>query len=120
MAGMPLFGLALLIGLALPSPSAEAADGEELFLETKCNKCHEVKSLDIEFLPPEEEDEARTIIDLSKSGEGRDAEWVTKWLNRKLEKASVKTAGKMIKHKKKWKGTDEDLAVLTEWLLTLK
>ncbi len=89
-----------------------AGSGKDIFLKSKCSKCHTITSQGIERegtaptsgkLPP----------DLSGVGLKHNAEWMEKWLLKEQE-----MNGK--KHLKKFSGSDEELESLTNWLATLK
>lgn len=82
--------------------------GKEIFLNTKCNTCHAIKSQDITSK------QADKYPDLSNFGNaGYSNEDVIKYLNRELD-----IKGK--KHPVKFKGGEEELTELVTWLLTLK
>ncbi|HXO18286.1 MAG TPA: c-type cytochrome [Thermoanaerobaculia bacterium] len=100
-------GLAAVVVTALAAGEPTDA-GKAVFLKEKCGLCHAVKSQGLE----------RTLKtskakDLSNVGVEREAAWIEKWL--KHEEA---IDGK--KHEKVWKGSDQDLANLIQWLGTLK
>lgn len=101
---------AILIGAA-SSPST-GKPGKSLFLDNKCQQCHSVESLGITRngeAPP-----GKLPPDLSGVGLRRTPDWISKW----LMKEEKNTEGK--KHLKKWKGSEEDLATISNWLATLK
>ncbi len=92
--------------------------GQQVFVAQKCQMCHTVFSAGIgeppaEDAKEEEEEEAEGPPDLSLAGTGRTAEWLSLFLQKK-EALNEK------KHMMKFKGTDEELAVLANWILTLK
>ncbi len=109
--------------LALPALGEEAKKddvkipaGQQVFMDAKCNMCHTVYSAGIGEPPTEDAEEAgqqEGPPDLSTAGAERDAEWLSLFLQKK-EMLHDK------KHMKRFKGSDEDLAALVEWLLTLK
>lgn len=110
----------LLAFLASNAGAADAvAPGQDIFIKNKCSQCHTITALKITKEEGAEEEEAVEgeekvdPPDLSDVGKNRTAEWITKW-----EKKEEKNKGR--KHKKKWKGTDEDLKTLADWLATLK
>lgn len=89
-------------------------DAKELFIKYKCNKCHSIKALDIKPLESALK-KKKEIRDLSGVGLKRtDPEWIKKWLRKEVKNEDGK------KHKKKWKGTDEELDKVANWLVTLK
>ena len=90
--------------------------GQKVFTEAKCQMCHTVFAAGIGEPPAEdaeETEEASGPPDLSQVGAGTTAEWLSLFLQKK-ETLNDK------KHMKKFKGSDEDLAALVDWLLTLK
>ena len=106
----------LLIGLTLSAAalasvafSDDVPAGQAAFLENKCNTCHSVDSAG--------------IAKKSKKMKGRDLSDVgnriesTEWLNGFLLKEQEKDGNK---HKKTWKGTDEELDAIIEWIAGLK
>lgn len=97
--------LAAAAAITLAAAPAEAADGKAVFLAEKCNLCHAVSSAGIEATT---KSEAMKGPDLSTTGP-HDAAALAKYL--KQEEA---VDGK--KHKKGFKGTDEDLQALIAWL----
>ena len=108
-----LFGLVAAAALVAFVPAtALAGGGKDVFLANKCNKCHAVKAQGIDLLKPKKNDH-----DLSKVGANHDAKWIEGWLKREVTK---KKGDKEVHHKKKWKGSDGDLATLVKWLAGLK
>ncbi|GBD03236.1 hypothetical protein HRbin19_00517 [bacterium HR19] len=92
---------------------AYAKTEKEIFIENKCNKCHSVKAQEIEPLPKSLKED-KEIHDLSGVGVKRDADWIKKWLKKEVANEEGK------KHKEKWKGSDEDLDTLANWLAKQK
>ena len=91
-------------------------EGQPAFLEKKCNLCHTVVAAGIGEPREESEQGDSDVIfppDLSTVGSVREAEWLTLYLAKK------ETIDER-KHVKRFKGTDEDLAALVDWLLTFK
>jgi mono/diheme cytochrome c family protein len=88
------------------SIQAAPQDGKKLFTEKKCQSCHTVTSEGIES-------KKKDASDVSNVGAEHNAEFLAKYLLKK-----EKIDGK--EHKAAWKGTDEELKTLTEWLATLK
>ncbi len=92
--------------------------GQQVFVAQKCQMCHTVYSAGIgeppaEDAKEEEEEAAAGPPDLSLAGTGRTAEWLSLFLQKK-EALNEK------KHMMTFKGADEELAALVNWLLTLK
>ena len=93
-----------------PSATADELDGKALFTDThKCNMCHAVPAADIE---------AKTTSDKMKGGD----------LGGKVEVELAKMAAYLRKeadldgksHKKPFKGTDEELQAIIDWLGSLE
>jgi mono/diheme cytochrome c family protein len=90
--------------------------GQKVFTEAKCTMCHTVFSAGIGEMPETDEEKEKALDgppDLSMTGKGRTAEWMTLFLQ-KEETLNDK------KHGMKFMGKDEDLGTLVEWLMTLK
>ncbi|HOK14308.1 MAG TPA: c-type cytochrome [Candidatus Kapabacteria bacterium] len=85
----------------------EAKDGKTVFTEQKCDMCHSINSLGIASK------KKSGAIDLSNAAVEGDAEFFAKYLKKETD-----LKGK--KHPAQFKGSDEDLTILTEWLTTLK
>ena len=104
-----------IILLAFTGSSFALADGAKIFTDNKCNSCHSIDAAKIKVVIEEgAEKQARTPPDLSGAGKDGDAAQFTDWLLKK-DKGKHKKL-----HMKKFKGSDEDLKVLTEWLASLK
>lgn len=58
--------------------------------------------------------EKKEITDLSSVGIKRDAEWLKKFQKKEISNEEGK------KHKEKWKGTDEDMEQIVNWIITLR
>lgn len=95
-----------LYGFAFTIADDKSDDGKKVFVDNKCNMCHTVTSAGIESKKSD-------AVDLSTVGKDRTVEFLTKYL-KKEAKLNDKD------HKSSYKGTDEDLAKLVEWLSTLK
>jgi len=107
------------------------ADGKQLFLDNKCNKCHE--GAGITKLPKEAGDEAEaedaeeegkkvdpTKIDEIKAELLKDhgtPEAAKAFVPAYLAKEQANKDGR--KHKKKFKGTKEEATTIADWLLSL-
>ncbi len=117
----------LCLALALPVLAEESKKddatpdttpaGQQVFVAQKCQMCHTVYSAGIGEPPAEdakkEEEEAEGPPDLSLAGTGRTAEWLSLFLQKK-EALNEK------KHMMTFKGADEELTTLANWILTLK
>jgi mono/diheme cytochrome c family protein len=98
----------VLVGLGAPVLQADG-DGKAAFLENKCNTCHSVDSQEIA-----KKSEKMKGPDLSNAGnDAKDAAWLKGFLLKEIEKEDKA-------HKKAWKGTDEQLDAIVEWLMSLK
>ena len=86
------------------------ADGKKTFVDLKCTSCHSVKAQGIEGKATDPSDK---IVDLSKVGAERNADWIKKYLNKEVD-----IKGK--KHKKAFKGSPAELNDLATWLAGLK
>ena len=85
--------------------SGESLDGKEIFLAQKCNLCHSVSTAGIEATTKSEKLRGPDLVDLD-----RDAEWLAGWLKKEIELNGQK-------HKKEFKGSEEELDALIAWLL---
>ena len=113
MTRVPVAGVAAILVAAVLSAGPARADdpaGQQAFLANKCNLCHSVDKLEI----------ARTSTsdkmkgpDLSTTGDDLDLEWAVKFLKKEVE-----LEGSL--HKKEFKGTDEELQQIVQWLGTLR
>jgi hypothetical protein len=95
-----------LYGFAFTIADEKSDDGKKVFVDNKCNMCHTVTVAGIESKKSD-------ATDLSVVGKDRTTEFLTKYL-KKEAKLDDKD------HKSSFKGTDEDLAKLVDWLSTLK
>lgn len=95
-----------LYGFAFTIADDKSDDGKKVFVDNKCNMCHTVTNAGIESKKSD-------AVDLSTVGKDRTVEFLTKYL-KKEAKLNDKD------HKASYKGTEEDLAKLVEWLSTLK
>lgn len=102
--------LAASVVAALLAAPVAAADGQTLFVETfKCNQCHSVPAADIEAKITSEKMKGpdlggKLAVDAAKIGE---------FLRQKIELDGAK-------HKKGFKGTDEELKAILDWLGSLE
>jgi len=95
-----------LYGFAFTIADQSSDDGKKVFVDNKCNMCHIVKSAGIESKKSD-------AVDLSTVGKDKTVEFLTKYL-KKEAKLNEKD------HKSSFKGSEEDLTKLVEWLSTLK
>jgi mono/diheme cytochrome c family protein len=104
---------ALALGLAVAGASARADEmtsGEQLFRSKGCATCHSVAAAGIEakvkkgpLVGPE----------LPEAIAGQGGDWVRDFLKQRVAAADGK------KHRKAFKGSDEELSALVQWLLSL-
>ncbi len=128
-----LLGWSLFYLMNLQTAYSADLSGKDIFLgknqEFKCNSCHTVKSQGIvKVKVAEEEEEGEEIAgeekveppDLSDVCSKKDSkiECTEDFLDKFLRKQIANTKG--AKHKKRFKGTDEERKALIEWLMTLK
>ena len=95
-----------LFAFAFSFSQDKGLDGKTVFVDSKCTTCHSVTSMDI----TSKKDEA---FDLSNAGALGDADLMKSYL---LKEAKVNDKD----HKLKFKGSDEELKALVDWLMTLK
>lgn len=101
-----IIAIVALYGFAFTLSTNDDPAGKKLFVDNKCNMCHTVKSAAIESKKSD-------ATDLSNVGAEMKSEDIVKYL-----KKEMKLNGK--DHKTAFKGSDEDLKKLVEWLSTLK
>jgi mono/diheme cytochrome c family protein len=110
-------GMALICATAAPAKAEDAA-GLKLFKQGKCVQCHSIDALKITKVKSDGDDDDAVLDengkkidppDLSGVGKDHDAAWFAKWLKKEVEVDGHK-------HKKKYKGSEDDLKVITEWI----
>lgn len=94
-----------LYGFAYSIPS-EDAPGKKVFVDNKCTMCHSVEAAQITS-------KKKDASDLSKLSADMTEEFLTKYL-----KKEESIDGK--KHKATFKGTEEELKQMVDWLITFK
>lgn len=102
-----VLGIVALYGFAYAGPSAELA-GKKVFIDAKCGVCHSVDKAGIEL-----KTKKKNIPDLSTVGATVKPEVLKKYIM-KQEKINDKN------HPTAFKGSDEDLTKLVQWLSSLK
>jgi hypothetical protein len=120
-----LFFVILALAIGLVPVLAVAADveaeekpveltGKTVFVESKCAMCHTVFAEGIGEAPEEgaEAEESDAPPDLSTVGASRKLDWLHLFL---VEKEKIDG----VKHMMGFKGTEEEWAVLSSWLLSL-
>lgn len=95
-----------LFAIAFSFAQDKGIDGKNIFIDAKCNNCHTATSMDI----TSKKDDA---TDLSNVGTVGDAQLIKSYL---LKEAKINDK----EHKTKFKGTEEELNNLVNWLFTLK
>jgi mono/diheme cytochrome c family protein len=95
-----------LYGFAYAIADNDEPAGKKLFIDNKCNMCHTVKLVGIES----KKSDASDIKTLDKE---KSTEFWMQYLMKK-EKLNGKD------HKTAFKGSEEDLAKIVEWLLTIE
>ena len=97
------------------SLAQDQAAAVAIFIEHECQGCHSVQiakiDLDIGDLEPDEIDE--DAPDLSGVGLKHEIDWLKLYLKKKNKQNDEK-------HEKKFRGTDEEFEVLTNWLVSMK
>lgn len=115
---------AALLALAISPVAGTQDEAMKIFNDNDCADCHNVSAVGIGELPAVAEaeddgwddgwdDDEAGPPDLSNVGAVADAEWISKWLKKKIDLAGNK-------HPERFEGSDEDLATLTLWLQSLK
>jgi hypothetical protein len=95
-----------LFAFAFSFSQDQKLDGKQIFMDNKCNNCHTVVSMEI----TSKKDNA---VDLSNAGLKGNAELIKSFL---LKESKINDK----EHKMKFKGNDDELNTLVNWLLTLK
>jgi hypothetical protein len=101
-----VFTIVFLFGFTYSINGNSEPDGKQIFVDKKCSSCHTVTSANITS-------KKKDASDLSNAGAAGDAEFMAKYLTKK-EKIDDKV------HKAPWKGTEQELKTVSEWLVSLK
>lgn len=107
---LPTLTLTLAAAASLALPAGAALDGKAIFLAQKCNLCHGIAAAGIT-----QTSDKMKAPDLSGKVKAADAPKLIKFL-RKLEPGGEKNK----KHAKEFKGTDEEIQAVLDWLATQK
>jgi cytochrome c551/c552 len=100
----------LLLGL-LTIALSKVKSGKTIFInQQKCNRCHSVPTQGIEAKTRSDRLKGPDLVNLA--GKYR-AGWIGRYLKKKVEKNGKK-------HPTSFKGTDEELQALVDWLLEQK
>ncbi len=102
--------LALAAAASPALPAGAALDGKAIFLAQKCNLCHGVSAAGV--TPTSQKVKAPDLTGMVKAA---DAPKLIKYL-RKLELGGEKNK----KHVKEFKGTDEEIQAVLDWLVAQK
>ena len=106
-------GIVSLCLVAVSATAEEEGDlpaGHQAFVGLKCNMCHDVSSAGIEAKTKSEKMYGGNLVGLAEKW---DAKTLAAYVTQEAE-----ADGK--KHKKEFKGSDEELQVLVDWLLEQK
>ena len=95
------------IAVAVAAEEDAGLDGKKIFMAEKCNLCHSVSSADIEATTKSEKVRGP---DLTGVAERHESDFIVDYLRQDVE-----LDGK--KHKKAFKGSDEEIGALIDWLL---
>ena len=95
-----------LFAFAFSFSQDQELDGKQIFVDSKCNNCHTVNSMEI----TSKKDAA---TDLSNVGSLGDAQLMKSYL---LKEAKINDKD----HKLKFKGSEAELDAIVNWLLSLK
>jgi hypothetical protein len=96
--------------VSLPTEETEDPPGKVAFVAQACNLCHEVSGEGIERKSKSDKLEGR---DMTGIGTEFDREFAKAYI---LREAAMEDGSK---HKKPFKGTDEELEAILDWLATL-
>jgi mono/diheme cytochrome c family protein len=106
-----LLALTLPLLAGQPASAADEPAGKAVFMAQKCNMCHNVKAAAIERTSKSDKVAGP---DLPGDNTGKPASFFASFLKQQVPNNEGN------KHKKEWKGTDDELKQLTEWLSSLK
>lgn len=95
-----------LYAFAFSFSQSQNLDGKQVFLDTNCSKCHSVESLQIVS-------SGKKPVDLSNTGNLGSVDLLKNYM---LKQAKINDK----EHKIKFKGSDEELTALVNWLSGLK
>ena len=99
---------ALVMPIETVADEDTALDGKALFLAAKCQTCHAVSSADIEA----KTDNPKLLgPDLTGVTQRYEPDWLVQYIKKEID-----LEGK--RHKKTFKGTDDELAAVIAWLNT--
>jgi len=108
-------GLLALFSFLLSTSSLVYAGAKDIFVQYKCNKCHEWKAQGVTKLPAEPDAPAADpnfkpdVSKMSDKVTGNKKDYLTKWLNKEIQRDGKD-------HKKRFAGTPEELKTLVDAL----
>src|SRR5690606_12385576 len=102
-----IVAIVALYGFAFTLAADDGSEGKKVFVDKKCVMCHSMEAEGIEST------KKSGAVDLSEIDKSIDADFMTKYL---MKESKPNDAD----HKTKFKGTDEKLKALVDYLLTLK
>jgi mono/diheme cytochrome c family protein len=106
-----LTGVSAALVLCAATATASAQDaGKEAFLSNNCNRCHAIESEGIEATV---KSKRMRGPDLSTIGEDRDAAWLVDYIQKEARANDRE-------HPVAWKGSDDELKAMAEWLASLE
>lgn len=112
LAGLPVL-LGVLVVAVVAAEEKPLDKGQQAYLDAKCNMCHGVSTAGIEAKTKSEKMKGPDLVNLAKRKGLGDATAIGVYL-----KGQSELDGKQ--HKKPFKGSDEELQVLVDWLLEQK
>ena len=108
--GAVALALAALTMVAVAATAEEASDGKQEYVDQKCNMCHGVSTVGIEAKTTSDKMKGPDLVDLAEEWSGKS---LVEYMKREADKD-----GKQ--HKKEFKGSDEELQAIVDWLLEQK
>lgn len=109
-AGLAVLGM---VAMTAAAGAEEMPTGHTVYLEMKCNMCHAVSSAGIEAKTKSEKMKGPDLVNLAGHESLADAGALAKYIKQETELNGAE-------HKKGFKGTDEELQALVDWLLEQK
>ncbi len=104
---LALIFLVFLFGFQMNKIDDDDPAGKKIFIANKCAMCHSVEAADIIL-----KKKKGNIPDLSDVGAKLDPDFFKKWI---LKEETING----VKHMYTYKGSDEDLITLIDWLMSL-
>lgn len=107
--GVAVLALAVLGLMTVSATAEEEAAETQMFTDQKCNMCHGVSTVGIEAKTKSEKMKGPDLVNLAGEWDG---EKMIAYMTEEVEKDGKKH--------KQFKGTDEELQALVDWLLEQK